>query len=123
MLSESGTDGSGGAFDEVAVAVGAALLLEPVSPTEALVAPPLVSHGFGGDGEDMNPLVPPHRTVVRFCVAMQSLQSSRSLSPMRDCADVKEVGNDGDREASLRGSPGSQLQNGRLRVGCLALHE
>ena len=57
VLRESGTDGSGGAADDdvdVAVVVlGAVLLVEPVSPTEALVAPVLVSHGFGGDGEDM----------------------------------------------------------------------
>ena len=32
VLRESGTDGNGGAFDDVAVAVGAALLFDPVSP-------------------------------------------------------------------------------------------
>jgi hypothetical protein len=64
VLSELGTSGSGGGFD---VAVGAAAVLLPVkpgmvsvcvawtsadsdSPTEALVAPPLRSHGLGGDG-------------------------------------------------------------------------
>lgn len=38
MLSESGTDGSGGAFDDVdvAVAVGVVLLLEPVRPARVL---------------------------------------------------------------------------------------
>ena len=30
------------------------------------MAPPLVSHGFGGDGEDIFPRVPPHRTVARI---------------------------------------------------------
>ena len=32
MLRESGTDGSGGAFEDVAVAVGVALLFDPVRP-------------------------------------------------------------------------------------------
>ena len=70
MLSESGTDGRGGAapaevgcvvvllFDPVRPAV----MLEAIGaegvcshlPTEALVAPPLVSHGFGGDGADIS---------------------------------------------------------------------
>lgn len=66
VLSVSGTDGSGGAVDDaVAVAVGVALLPDPVRPTEALVAPPLVSQGFGGDGEDILSRAPPHRTVAR----------------------------------------------------------
>jgi hypothetical protein len=76
VLSESGTDGRGGAaptglgcvvvllFDPVRPAV----MLEAIGaegvcshlPTEALVAPPLVSQGFGGDGADMSGSVPPH---------------------------------------------------------------
>ena len=36
MPSDSGTEGSGGAFGAVAVAVGAVLLLEPVSPARLL---------------------------------------------------------------------------------------
>ena len=82
VLSESGTDGRGGgapADDVVGVVV---LLLDPVSPavmleaigadwfsgdspTEALVAPPLVSQGFGGDGADMSGDVPLHHSVLR----------------------------------------------------------
>lgn len=67
VLRESGTDGSGGAPADVedAVAVGVVVLLEPVKPTEALVAPPLVSHGLGGDGEDICPLVPPRRAAAQ----------------------------------------------------------
>lgn len=57
VLRESGTDGKGGAVEEVVdgdvVVLGTVLLVDGVSPTEALVAPALVSHGFGGDGEDM----------------------------------------------------------------------
>lgn len=55
MLRESGSEGNGGAPVDVEVAaeVGVVVVLEPVRPTEALVAPPLVSHGFGGDGEDI----------------------------------------------------------------------
>lgn len=70
MLRESGTDGRGGALDDGAAAA-IVLVLEPVrpallsamlgaamldcddEPTEALVAPPLVSQGFGGDGDDI----------------------------------------------------------------------
>jgi len=63
VLSESGTDGSGGALEDVAVEVGAVLLFDPVRPTEALVAPLLVSQGFGGDGADMFQCVPPPRYV------------------------------------------------------------
>lgn len=33
------------------------------------MAPPLVSHGFGGDGDDIFPRVPPHRAVARTIVA------------------------------------------------------
>lgn len=71
MLSELGTSGRGGGFDDadVCVAVGAGAVLLPVkpggahqylrrlgcatldSPTEALVAPPLRSHGLGGEGD------------------------------------------------------------------------
>lgn len=77
MLRESGTDGNGGALEAVVVELGFVLLFDPVSPvlllvavvpdvshgrrnspTEALVAPLLVSHGFGGDGADMFPCVP-----------------------------------------------------------------
>jgi len=63
VLSESGTDGSGGALEDVAVEVGVVLLFDPVRPTEALVAPLLVSQGFGGDGADMFQCVPPPRYV------------------------------------------------------------
>ena len=66
--SESGTDGSGGGAPAVVDAACVVVLLDPVrpevvleaigadcsssdSPTEALVAPPLVSQGFGGDGQ------------------------------------------------------------------------
>lgn len=66
MVSESGTEGKGGAVEDVDDDM--VLIGEPVSPTEALVAPPLVSHGFGGDGEDMSVPVPPHRTVLRALV-------------------------------------------------------
>jgi len=67
VLRESGTEGSGGGFNEDAVDVVAVgvVLLDPVSPTEALVAPPLVSHGFGGDGEDIFPRVA--RLAARSC--------------------------------------------------------
>lgn len=34
------------------------------------MAPPLVSHGFGGDGADMSLRGPPHRAVVRFGVGV-----------------------------------------------------
>lgn len=80
VLSESGTDGSGGGAPAVVDAAGVVVLLDPVrpevvleaigadcissdSPTEALVAPPLVSQGFGGDGADMSGNVSssPHR--------------------------------------------------------------
>lgn len=65
-VSAFGISGSGGGFEDDAVdAVEAAVLL-PVRPTEALVAPPLLSHGFGGDGEAISPLcVPTHRAVMR----------------------------------------------------------
>jgi hypothetical protein len=47
VLSESGTDGSGGALDDVAVDVGAVLLLDPVRPVLLLVAVGLdVLHGW-----------------------------------------------------------------------------
>jgi hypothetical protein len=59
---ESGTDGRGGGPDVGAAGV-VVLLLEPVRPTEALVAPPLVSQGFGGDGADMPVSVPLHCAV------------------------------------------------------------
>lgn len=36
MLRESGTDGNGGAFGDVAVPAGAVLLLDPVSPAQLL---------------------------------------------------------------------------------------
>lgn len=94
VLSESGIEGRGGAALAGNVGV-AALLLDPVRPavvlerigvdgisghlpTEALVAPPLVSQGFGGDGADMSRYVPPHhsrRTPVggrcEVCCAVQ----------------------------------------------------
>jgi hypothetical protein len=71
VLSESGTEGRGGGAPADVDDVGVVLLFDPVrpeamleaigadyisgdSPTEALVAPPLVSHGFGGDGADMS---------------------------------------------------------------------
>jgi hypothetical protein len=37
VLRESGTDGNGGALEDVAVAVGAVLLFDPVSPARVLV--------------------------------------------------------------------------------------
>ena len=80
VLSESGTDGTGGGVPADVDAAGVVMLLDPVrpevmleatgadcisgdSPTEALVAPPLVSQGFGGDGADMSGYVSssPHR--------------------------------------------------------------
>jgi hypothetical protein len=80
VLSESGTEGRGGG----ALVDGGAgvVVLDPVrpvvlldaigadcisghSPTEALVAPPLVSQGFGGDGADMSGNMPPHHSVER----------------------------------------------------------
>jgi hypothetical protein len=63
-LSAFGRSGRGGGVDvELAVvaAVGAVVLEEPVSPTEALVWPPLRSHGFGGDGEAISPVIASHR--------------------------------------------------------------
>jgi hypothetical protein len=54
VLSESGTEGRGGGAPADVDDVGVVLLFDPVRPTEALVAPPLVSHGFGGDGADMS---------------------------------------------------------------------
>lgn len=69
VLSESGTEGRGGAADDDGAAAGV-VLLDPVRPTEALVAPPLVSHGFGGDGADMSLRGPPHRAVERFGVGV-----------------------------------------------------
>jgi len=66
VLRESGTDGNGGAFEDVVgVALGVMLLFDPVSPTEALVAPPLVSHGFGGDGDDMLACLPLRRSYTQ----------------------------------------------------------
>jgi hypothetical protein len=53
VLRESGTDGNGGALEDIVVEVGVVVLFDPVRPTEALVAPLLVSHGFGGDGADI----------------------------------------------------------------------
>jgi len=61
--SESGTEGSGGAVEDVED--DRVLEGDPARPTDALVAPPLVSQGFGGDGEDMRALVPARRAVVR----------------------------------------------------------
>jgi hypothetical protein len=122
VLRESGTDGSGGGPD-VDAAVDDALLFDPVRPaqllamlavcrreredlpTEALVAPPLVSQGFGGDGEDMCAYAPPHRSVGRVLgrngsrcrfgadVVDGALQTSRGWRPVQ-------------AEASLRGWPG-----------------
>ena len=37
VLRESGTDGNGGALDDVAVVVGVEVLFEPVSPARVLV--------------------------------------------------------------------------------------
>ena len=65
-----GSSGRGGAFEDVEVtpdaveAVDAAVLDDPVSPTEALVAPALLSHGFGGDGEAISPVYVSHRPVI-----------------------------------------------------------
>jgi hypothetical protein len=84
---ESGTDGSGGALNDGSAVVvvlglepvrpalllampGASVLNRDNSPTEALVAPPLRSQGFGGDGDDMFifSVAPPHPTSMRRCV-------------------------------------------------------
>lgn len=65
VLSESGTEGSGGAVEEVEDAMVVVVVGDPARPTEALVAPPLVSQGFGGDGEDMRALVPARRAGMR----------------------------------------------------------
>lgn len=82
VVSESGTDGKGGAVEDVDDEV--VLVDEPVSPTEALVAPPLVSQGFGGDEEDMSELMPPQRTVLstfaclsKICYGVVSVRFGR----------------------------------------------
>lgn len=78
------------------------------------MAPPLVSHGFGGDGDDIVPRVPPHRTVARIYVAV-----AIAVAVMTD-GDIFDVRfsrrqrgwqtNDGGRsERVLRGSPGFVL--------------
>lgn len=70
-LSAFGSSGNGGGFEVVDVAVVVAVgivvgALEPVSPADALVCPPLRSHGFGGDGEAISPMiVATHRSVMR----------------------------------------------------------
>jgi hypothetical protein len=89
VLSESGTEGRGGGAlvdDAAGVAV-----LDPVRPTEALVAPPLVSHGFGGDGADMSENVPPHHSVERRPI----VAVERTAGDVEDGwpTDVKRLGN------------------------------
>lgn len=121
VLSESGTDGRGGGAlaDDVAGVV--VLLLDPVSPavmletigahcisahspTEALVAPPLVSQGFGGEGADMSEMC---LLTTPSCAGRLSL--SRVLLVVGRLADGKTLGCEKRLrpvEASLRGSPG-----------------
>lgn len=105
VLSESGTEGRGGGalVDDAAGVV----VLDPVrpvvllnaigangisghSPTEALVAPPLVSHGFGGDGADMSDNAPPHQVVERWPI----VAVERSAGDVEDGwpTDVKGLG-------------------------------
>lgn len=72
VLSVSGTDGRGGGAPVLSDPVRPAVVLEATgadrvstnSPTEALVAPPLVSQGFGGDGADISEILSPHDAVV-----------------------------------------------------------
>lgn len=77
MLGNSGK--GGGLEDDVDVAVVVVVGVEvapaaPGSPTEALVAPPPLSHGFGGDGEAISPIVVVYHSVIgsrdtgRLCV-------------------------------------------------------
>lgn len=130
MPSESGTVGRGGGAPADGAVVDVVLLLEPVRPaitleaigadrtsdipTEALVAPPLVSHGFGGDGADMPGNLLPQNTVAQW----------RDVT-MRCAAGIVEGGWRADVkgwemrlrpvEASLRGSPGCAVVAGVLR--------
>lgn len=59
LLRAFGSSGSGGGFEvedvDVEEGVAVAVVEDPVSPTEALVAPALRSHGLGGDGEAISP--------------------------------------------------------------------
>jgi hypothetical protein len=106
VLSESGTEGRGGGAlvdDAAGVAVldpvRPVVLLDAIgadgisghSPTEALVAPPLVSHGFGGDGADMSENVPPHHSVERRPI----VAVERTAGDVEDGwpTDVKRLGN------------------------------
>lgn len=75
-----GNSGKGGGLEDdvdvaIVVVVGVEVVLAaPGSPTEALVAPPPLSHGFGGDGEAISPSVATHHSVIgsratsRLCV-------------------------------------------------------
>jgi hypothetical protein len=53
------------------------MMLAEDEPTEALVWPPLLSHGFGGDGVAISPvvIVATHRTVIRKRVCREEGQS------------------------------------------------
>jgi len=106
VLSESGTEGRGGgalvddaAGVDVLDPVRPVVLLDAIgadgfcghSPTEALVAPPLVSHGFGGDGADMSGNAPPNHSVER----RSSVAVKRTAGNVENGwpTDVKRLGN------------------------------
>lgn len=107
VLRESGTDGNGGALEDMGVVVLCVVLLfDPVSPTEALVAPPLVSHGFGGDGDDMLPCVP----LRRFYAQSELLQSEeggvcRQREDRRMSRDCRAIAGGDSMEATSCGEP------------------
>jgi hypothetical protein len=76
-------------------------------PTEALVWPPLLSHGFGGDGVAISPvvIVATHRTVIRERGCRERAQRSRETGRRADEGDVKRALKAGraSRKPSLRG--------------------
>lgn len=106
VLRESGTDGNGGAFEDIVdVALGVVLLFDPVSPTEALVAPPLVSHGFGGDGVDMLAYLPLPRFYAQpnscWRMSVVNIVKFEDLRVSRGC---RAIGGDS-MEATACGEP------------------
>lgn len=107
-----GNSGNGGGFDVdvVVVAVEAAgVAAEPVRPTEALVAPPLRSQGFGGEGVAIYSLCVDAGSPCRH----QGLRAPSMAGAERGfcvgvTGDVKwrKIWLVGRGRASLRGSPG-----------------
>jgi hypothetical protein len=89
------------------------------SPTEALVWPPLTSHGFGGDGLAISPvIVATHRAVIRerMCGVVVRGVQQRMMQRIRSKFGADVERRLAIREGDLRGWPlpgfvGAESQN------------